>query len=91
MRVNRSSSRNGAQQFARMHIVAATFSMSVNNPAPAISGNGAAIAPRPSSSAELAGTRICAAMKWQWHDAQQKFTFLVCGLILISALLKFFL
>jgi hypothetical protein len=34
-----------------MDDVAATFAMGVNDPAPAISGNGAAIAPRPTGGA----------------------------------------
>ena len=33
------------QQFVRMDNIAATFAMGVNDPTPAISGNGAAIAP----------------------------------------------
>jgi hypothetical protein len=36
-----------------MDNVAATFAMGVNDPPPAISGNGAAIAPRPATSTEL--------------------------------------
>jgi hypothetical protein len=24
-------------------------------------------------------------MKWQWHDPQEKFTFFVCAIILLSA------
>ena len=41
------------QQFVRMDNVAATFAMGVNNPTPAIAGDGAAIAPRPTGSTEL--------------------------------------
>jgi hypothetical protein len=43
-----------AQQLVRMDNIAATISaMGVNNPTPAIPGNGAAITPRPPSSTEL--------------------------------------
>jgi hypothetical protein len=42
------------QQFVRMDNVAATFPMGVDDPTPAVSGNGAAITPRPPSSTELA-------------------------------------
>ena len=38
-----------------MDDVAATFAMSVNDPPPAISGNCAAIAPRPTGGVELVG------------------------------------
>ena len=39
-----SNSRN-ALKFVRMYNVAATFTMGVNNPTPALSGNSTAIAP----------------------------------------------
>jgi hypothetical protein len=43
-----------AEQFVRMDNVAApVFAMGVDNPSPAISGKGAAIAPRPTGSTEL--------------------------------------
>jgi hypothetical protein len=35
----------GAQQFVRIHNVAATLAMGINDPTPTISGNGAAITP----------------------------------------------
>jgi hypothetical protein len=35
------------------NVAAATFAMSVNNPTPAVSGNGAVIAPRPAGNREL--------------------------------------
>jgi len=38
-----------AQQLVRMNNVATTFSMGVNNPTPAITSDGAAIAPGPTS------------------------------------------
>ena len=28
--------------------------------------------------------------KWEWHDPQEKFTFIVCGVILVVVLVKFF-
>jgi hypothetical protein len=40
-----------------MHNVAATFAMGVNDPKPAISGNGAAIAPRPAAVESLSAIR----------------------------------
>jgi hypothetical protein len=36
-----------------MNHAAATFAMGLNDPTPAVSGNGAAITPRPASSTEL--------------------------------------
>jgi FlaG/FlaF family flagellin (archaellin) len=27
-------------------------------------------------------------MKWQWHDPQEKFTFFICGVILLIAIVK---
>jgi hypothetical protein len=43
----------GAKQFVRMDNVAATFAMSVNDPAPTIARNSTAITPRPTGSMEL--------------------------------------
>ena len=50
-----------AQQFVRMNNVTATIAMGVNDPTPAISGNGAAKTPRPTGSAELVSDdfRVC--------------------------------
>ena len=42
-----------AQQFIRMDNVAAAFAMGVNDPTPTLLCDGAAITPRPASSAEL--------------------------------------
>ena len=25
-------------------------------------------------------------MKWQWHDPQERFTFIICGVILVIAI-----
>ena len=47
------NSRNALGSSSECNNVAATFAMSVNDPTPAISGNGAAIIPRPASSTEL--------------------------------------
>src|SRR6478672_5930161 len=56
------------QQFVRTHNVAATFAMSVNDPTPTISGNGAAIAPRPAGSVKLVSDDF-RVFHWR-HDAR---------------------
>ena len=56
------------QQLVRMDNVAATFAMGVNDPTPTVAGDGAAIAPRPTSSTELVSHDF-PVFHWR-HDAR---------------------
>jgi hypothetical protein len=60
-----------AQQLTGMDNIAATFTMGIDDPAPTISGNGAAIAPRPASSTELVSDEF-PVFHWR-HDCRISF------------------